>query len=280
MSRNRKKSLSSTIFLYVVYLIIIVVFLFPVLWVFSLSLRSLSEIFKYPPHLLPSKPTLENYAKVLHMSLIKRYFLNSFLYVTLTVLGTLIISIPASYAFSRMRNKAKGPILISILAFQMISPLIIAIPIYGYFMKLHLLDSYAGVIIAYIAIQLPFVTWLMKGYFDTIPISIEEAAFIDGCTRTQTLIKIILPLSVTGFATATIFTIIQSWSQFIIPFVILNSSKLFPVTLGLYQYQIGETIQTQLLAAASVISIIPAIVLFLILQKFIVKSLTGGAIKG
>ncbi len=277
---NRKKSLYSTIFLYIVYAIIIVIFLFPVLWVFSLSLRSLSEIFKYPPHLLPSKPTLGNYAKVLNMSLIKRYFLNSFLYVTLTVLGTLIISIPASYAFSRMRNRAKGPILISILAFQMISPLIIAIPIYGYFMKLHLLDNYAGVIIAYIAIQLPFVTWLMKGYFDTIPISIEEAAFIDGCTRFQTLIKIILPLSVTGFATATIFTIIQSWSQFIIPFVLLNSSKLFPVTLGLYQYQIGETIQTQLLAAASVISIIPAIVLFLILQKFIVRSLTGGAIKG
>ncbi|MCD6121582.1 MAG: carbohydrate ABC transporter permease [Spirochaetales bacterium] len=170
--------------------------------------------------------------------------------------------------------------MISILAFQMISPLIIAIPIFGYFMKLHLLDTYLGVIIAYIAIQLPFVTWLMKGYFDTIPVSIEEAAFIDGCTRFQTLIKIILPLSISGFATATIFTMIQSWGQFIIPFVILNSSRLFPVTLGLYQYQIGESVQTQLIAAASIISIIPAILLFLILQKFIVRSLTGGAIKG
>jgi len=277
---NRKKAFYKNIFLYIIYIIVIIAFLFPVIWVFSLSVRSLTEIFKYPPRLIPSHITFENYTKVLHMSLIKKYFLNSSLYVILTVFGTLIISIPASYAFSRLRSRKKGPILISILAFQMISPLIIAIPIFGYFMKLHLLDTYLGVIIAYIAIQLPFVTWLMKGYFDTIPVSIEEAAFIDGCTRFQTLIKIILPLSISGFATATIFTMIQSWGQFIIPFVILNSSRLFPVTLGLYQYQIGESVQTQLIAAASIISIIPAILLFLILQKFIVRSLTGGAIKG
>ncbi|WP_290644671.1 carbohydrate ABC transporter permease [Kosmotoga sp.] len=207
--------------------------------------------------------------------------MNSLIIVLLTILGTLVLSVPASYVLSRIRHRAKGTIMISILVFQMISPLIIAIPIYGYFEKLHLLNTFTGVIIAYIAIQLPFVTWLMKGYFDTIPLSIEEAAMIDGCSRFQTLRKIILPLSLPGIATATIFTAIQSWGQFIIPFVLLSDSKYFPISLGLYQYQAGkEAITTHLIASASIISIIPVVIGFLILQKFIVKSLTRGAIKG
>lgn len=280
MSVMHKKELYRNIILYVIYALVIIFFTFPVIWAFSLSIRPLREAYEYPPKLIPTHPTFVNYINVFHMSLIGRYLINSSIYVLFTVIGTLIACIPAAYAFSRMKNKAKGPILIIILAFQMISPLIIAIPIYGYFQRLHLLDTYLGVIIAYIAIQLPFVTWLLKGYFDTIPVSIEEAAFIDGCTRFQTLIKIILPLSLPGVATAMIFTTIQSWGQFIIPFVLLSNSRLFPISLGLFQYQIRETIQTHLIASASIISIIPAILIFLILQKFIVKSLTRGAVKG
>lgn len=278
--RNKKKILER-ILIYLVYVLISLFFISPVLWTLSISLRPLREVYKYPPNLFPTKVILDNYVKVMHTSLMGKYLMNSLIIVSLTILGTLILSVPASYVLSRIRHKAKGVIMIGILAFQMISPLIIAIPIYGYFEKLHLLNTYAGVIIAYIAIQLPFVTWLMKGYFDTIPLSIEEAAMIDGCSRFQTLRKIILPLSLPGIATATIFTAIQSWGQFIIPFVLLSDSKYFPVALGLYQYQAGkEAITTHLIASASIISIIPVIIIFLVLQKFIVKSLTRGAIKG
>ena len=278
--RNRKKELHRNILLYAIYALVIIFFLFPVLWTLSLSFRSLRDVFKYPPNLIPSHFTFENYVRVFNMTLIKTYLINSSIYVLFTIIGTMILSIPAAYAFSRMRNKAKGPFLITILSFQMISPLIIAIPIYGYFQHLHLLNNYLGIIIAYVAIQLPFATWLMKGYFDSIPISIEEAAMIDGCTRFQSLTRIVLPLSLPGVATVLIFTVIQSWGQFLIPFILLSSSRLFPVTLGLYQYQTTESIHTNLIASASIISIIPAILIFLVLQKFIVKSLTRGAVKG
>ncbi|MBO8165784.1 MAG: carbohydrate ABC transporter permease [Kosmotoga sp.] len=277
---NKKKILEKTL-IYLVYVLISLFFISPVLWTLSISLRPLREVYKYPPKLFPSKIIFDNYIRVLHTSLLGRYLMNSLIIVLLTILGTLVLSVPASYVLSRIRHRAKGTIMISILVFQMISPLIIAIPIYGYFEKLHLLNTFTGVIIAYIAIQLPFVTWLMKGYFDTIPLSIEEAAMIDGCSRFQTLRKIILPLSLPGIATATIFTAIQSWGQFIIPFVLLSDSKYFPISLGLYQYQAGkEAITTHLIASASIISIIPVVIGFLILQKFIVKSLTRGAIKG
>lgn len=277
---NKKKILEKTL-IYLVYVLISLFFISPVLWTLSISLRPLRDVYKYPPKLFPSKIIFDNYIRVLHTSLLGRYLMNSLIIVLLTILGTLVLSVPASYVLSRIRHRAKGTIMISILVFQMISPLIIAIPIYGYFEKLHLLNTFTGVIIAYIAIQLPFVTWLMKGYFDTIPLSIEEAAMIDGCSRFQTLRKIILPLSLPGIATATIFTAIQSWGQFIIPFVLLSDSRYFPISLGLYQYQAGkEAITTHLIASASIISIIPVVIGFLILQKFIVKSLTRGAIKG
>lgn len=278
--RNRKKELYKNILLYTIYALVIIFFLFPVLWALSLSFRSLKDVFRYPPSLIPSHFTFENYTKVFNMTLIKTYLINSSIYVLFTAIGTMLLSIPAAYAFSRMQNKIKGPLLIGILAFQMISPLVIAIPIYGYFQQFHLLNNYLGIIIAYIAIQLPFTTWLMKGYFDSIPVSIEEAAMIDGCTRFQSLTKIVLPLSLPGFATALIFIVIQSWGQFLMPFILLSSSRLFPMTLGLYQYQVSESIHTNLIAAASIISIIPAILIFLVLQKFIVKSLTRGAVKG
>lgn len=277
---NRKKELYRNILLYTIFALVVIFFLFPVLWALSLSFRSLKDVFKYPPHLIPSHFTFENYTTIFNTSLIKTYLMNSSIYVLFTAIGTIILSIPAAYAFSRMQNKARGPLLITILAFQMISPLIIAIPIYGYFQQFHLLNNYFGVIIAYIAIQLPFTTWLMKGYFDSIPVSIEEAAMIDGCTRFQSLTRVVLPLSLPGLATALIFIVIQSWGQFLIPFILLSNSRLFPITLGLYQYQVSESIHTNFIAAASIISIIPAILIFLILQKFIVKSLTRGAVKG
>ncbi|WP_047265298.1 carbohydrate ABC transporter permease [Marinitoga sp. 1155] len=276
MIRNKK----GDILIYIGYFIIFCFFLLPLLWIFSISLRPLSEVFRYPPTLIPRKIDLNNYAKILKDKNIVFYLYNSFKITIFTVLGTLVVSIPGAFAFSRYRFKFKKVILFSILLFQMISPLIIAIPLYNYFNKLQLLDTHLGVILVYIAIQIPFTVWLLKGTIDSIPISIDEAAKIDGCTDWQLLFKIILPLVTPGISTAVIFNAISSWGQFIIPFILLSTRKLFPISLGIYNYQAGgEAITIHLTATASIIATLPTVILFILLQKFIVSALTAGAVK-
>ncbi len=277
MVRDKIKDL----LLYFSYLLIIVLFLFPLLWTVSVSFKEISEIFSYPPKLLPASFKLNNYIKILSESKILVFIYNSIKISFFTVFGTLIVTVPGAFAFSRFRFKFKKPLLFGLLIFQMMSPLIIAIPLYNYFNMLGLLDTHLGLIFVYVAIQIPFTTWLLKGAIDKVPKSIDEASKIDGCSNFQLLTRVIIPIIVPGISTAVIFNVIQSWAQFIIPFILLNSLKLFPVSLGIYNYQAsGEAITIHLTAAASIVATIPTLIMFVLLQKFIVSALTSGAVKG
>jgi len=163
----------------------------------------------------------------------------------------------------------------------MISPIIICIPIYIYYNSLGLLDSHIGLILVYIAIQVPFSTWILKGFFDSIPIELEEAAKIDGCTRLQALLRVVLPLSLTGIVATLILIAMNSWGQFILPFLLISKDNLAPISVGILLIQGSyQQISTHLIAAASVFAMLPAVVLVLILQKFIIKVLMAGALKG
>jgi multiple sugar transport system permease protein len=267
--------------LYLSYLIIAVLFLFPLLWTLSISLKEISEIFSYPPKLLPATFKLDNYTQIINNSKILTFIYNSIKISFFTVVGTLAVTIPGAFAFSRFRFKFKKPILFGLLIFQMMSPLIIAIPLYNYFNMIGLLDTHLGIILVYVAIQIPFTTWLLKGSIDSVPASIDDAARIDGCSNFQLLTRVLIPIILPGISTAIIFNAIQSWAQFIIPFILLDNLNLFPVSLGIYNYQAsGEAITIHLTAAASIFATIPTIIMFIVLQRFIVSALTAGAVKG
>jgi multiple sugar transport system permease protein len=267
--------------LYLSYLIIAVLFLFPLLWTLSISLKEISEIFSYPPKLLPANFKLDNYKQIINNSKILTFIYNSIKISFFTVVGTLAVTIPGAFAFSRFRFKFKKPILFGLLIFQMMSPLIIAIPLYNYFNMIGLLDTHLGIILVYVAIQIPFTTWLLKGSIDSVPASIDDAARIDGCSNFQLLTRVLIPIILPGISTAIIFNAIQSWAQFIIPFILLDNLNLFPVSLGIYNYQAsGEAITIHLTAAASIFATIPTIIMFIVLQRFIVSALTAGAVKG
>jgi len=196
-------------------------------------------------------------------------------------MGTLLITIPTGYSLSRFDFKNKKVLLFSILTFQMISPIIICIPIYIYYNSLGLLDSHIGLILIYVAVQVPFSTWLLKGFFDSIPRELEEAAKVDGCTRLQALLRVVLPLSLTGIVATTIFIAMNSWGQFILPFLLISKDSLEPISVGILMMQGSyQQISTHLIAAASVAAMLPPVVLVLILQKFIIKVLMAGALKG
>ena len=267
--------------LYLCYFLIIAFFIGPVLWVVSLSLKLPGEIFAYPPRLIPNRLAVENYVTVWTRSHISLFMFNSFKIVALTVIGCLTVSIPAAFAFSRFRFKGKREAMFGILAFQMISPIIILIPLYRYLSALNLLDTHLGLVMIYIAVQTPFTVWLLKGFFDSIPQSLDDAAMVDGCLRIQALYLIILPISVPGVVAATVFIAIQSWSQFIIPFIVLSNLKLLPISVGIFHFQSTQAeISTHFLAAASILGMLPAILIFVVLQRFIVQFLIAGAVKG
>ncbi|MCI6673778.1 MAG: carbohydrate ABC transporter permease [Spirochaetaceae bacterium] len=278
-SRTRQRRITAT-GLYLFYGIIILFFLFPLLWVLSLSFKTMPELFYVPPKILPEHFSFENYAQVLWRNNILRYLTNSFKLEVVTIVGTLLVIIPATFALSRFRFKGQHSIQFGILTFQMISPLVIAIPLYRYFSKMHLLNNFWALAFVYIALNIPFSCWSLKGYMDTIPLSIDEAGTIDGCTKMQVLVKLLLPLIGPGIVSVIILIFVRAWSQFIIPYILLSDQKLFPISVGLVNLQsTGETISTHFLAAGCVIGILPTLLVFIALQRFIVSALTAGAVK-
>jgi multiple sugar transport system permease protein len=281
MHRTKWRKNISAFFLYVFYVFIAVFFLFPVIWTISLSFKTIPEIYKFPPGLFPKSLYLKNYDYVIYQYNILTGVKNSFFITIIVVTGTLFITIPAAYAFSRIKFRGSRVLQFLILLFQMISPIVMLIPLYWYYSRMGLLNSRFGLIIIYIAVSLPFQVWFIKGFMDTIPIQLDEAATIDGCSRLQVVIRVLLPVIAPGIFSASLLVFIGSWSQFVVPYILINSPNKMPVSVALVNLQSSLTsISTHFLAAGSVVAIAPTIVLFIILQKYIVSAMTAGAIKG
>jgi multiple sugar transport system permease protein len=261
--------------------LLVVIFAFPLLWVLSLSLKTGAETLVSPPTLLPASPQLGNYSHVLETTPIGRYLVNSLVLVLASVSGALAVGVPAAYALSRFVFPGRRGYTRGLLAAQLISPLIIAVPLYRVFVSLHLVNNYIGLVFVYTAITAPFLTWFLKSYFDTVPVTLDEAALIDGCTRAQAVLRVVLPSARPGIASAAILGGVTTWSQFAVPFILLDDRNLFPVSVGVVNLQAtaGE-ITTQYLAAGSILAVAPVVVLFILLQRHILGALTSGAVKG
>jgi multiple sugar transport system permease protein len=279
--RLSRRTLLADIGTYAAYAVIFLFFAGPLLWLLSLSIRNKGEIFVSDLRLLPRAPTLENFVQVLHHPLFPRYLWNGLKLAVAGAFGAMLFATPAAYALSRFRFRRRNLIMIGLLAFQMISPLVIMVPLYRYMDEVGLTDSQFGAALVYIAIAAPLFTWMLKGFLDGIPQSLEDAAMIDGCTRWGAFMRVILPLSLPGLTSAFVLNAILGWSQFIIPFILLSKPALLPIAVGIFNFQ-GTYSQnsTQILAAASVLSIVPAVVVFLLLQRLIIGALTAGAVKG
>jgi multiple sugar transport system permease protein len=279
-SFNRGR-LSQRIILYVIFAVITVFFLFPVLWTLSLSLKRVPELYEVPPRLLPRGFAIENYIYIITHYQILRSLANSAYITFCTVIGCLAISLPAAYAFSRFKFKLSEQTQFVILMFQMVSPLVIVIPLYRYYSSIHLLNTFSGLIAIYIAISAPFQVWFLKGFLDTIPRDLDEAARIDGCTRLQVVLRILMPVIAPGLLSSVLLTAILSWSQFVVPYILVDSFAKMPMAVALVNLQSTLTsINTHFMAGASILSILPTVLLFLFLQKYIVSALTAGAVKG
>jgi multiple sugar transport system permease protein len=278
---NSRQARIDDLWTYLGLLLVLLFFGIPLLWMLSLSFRNATEILITTINPVPSHPTLDNYRQVLRSAQFPRFLLNSAILSAIGACGAIAVAAPAAYAFSRMRFAGRRSLLIGVLALQMISPLILAFPLYRYFASLGLLDSLPATGFVYIAILMPLATWMLKGFFDGIPQDLDDAAMIDGASRWRAFKAVVLPIALPGLTAVFVITALLAWAEFVIPYILLTSPSHLPISVGILNLQgTYATNATGILAAGSVIAILPAILLFVVLQRFIVGAFTAGALKG
>ena len=253
----------------------------PLLWILSLSFRTQADILVTSVNPIPKHPTLSNYGEVLDTAQFPRFLLNSAILSGMGAFGAIAFAAPAAYAFSRMVFRGRKGLMLAVLALQMISPLVLAFPLYRYFASLGLLDSVPATGLVYIAILTPLATWMLKGFFDGIPVDLDDAALIDGATRWHAFRAVVIPVALPGLIAVFVITALLAWAEFVIPFILLTDPSSLPISVGILNFQGNyATNSTGILAAGSVLAMLPAILLFVVLQRFIVGAFVAGALKG
>src|SRR3954466_5265960 len=259
---------------------VVALFLLPQLWLLSLSLKNKAGIYEYPPRWIPRGASLANYAFALTRTQVPWYLWNSAVVAIVAAAATLAAAVPAAYVLSRERFAGRRTLMAVLLAVQMVSPVILLVPIYGVVERLGLIDTRAGLIFVYAAMQVPFTVWVLKNFFDAVPQSIFEAARLDGASRVRTLWSIVLPIVAPGLGATAVFNLAAYWSEFCLALVLLDSQSRYTMPLGLFSFQSGYDTDWHLLAAASFIALVPVIAVFVLLQRYFVAGLTAGAVKG
>ncbi len=277
--QNRKRN--TTILSYLVICIIIILYIFPIYWMFVSSFRDNSMILSFPPKLFPTGGGLENYRKILSDNNFIQYFKNSaFVSLAVVVIST-AMSMTAGYAFSRYKFRFKETLSTMILSIQIFPITVIIISLYTIYVNLNLLNTHFGLIIANTLYTLPFSVWFLKSYFDTIPTSIDESASIDGCGRFRTMYEIIVPLIKPGIIAVVIYSFLKSWDEYVFARTLITKDALRTVPAGIALSFLGEFGDDYAgLMTVSVIAAAPVIIVFIFLQKYMVSGLTSGAIKG
>jgi multiple sugar transport system permease protein len=255
-------------------------FLLPQLWLLSISLKTRTAVYQYPPRLFTADSSFDNYRFVLAHTQVPWYLCNSARVAALATLVTMLFGVPAAYALSRERFRQRQHVLTALLLAQMVSPIVLLVPLYRLIGSLGLLDTHAGLVLVYAAMQLPFTIVVLKNFFDALPPAIFEAALLDGASRAMMLRRIAVPLIGPGLASVAIFNLAAYWSEFGLALVLLDSQQRFTVPIGLFSFQSGYETEWQLVAAASFIGLVPVMAAFLALQRFFVAGLTSGATKG
>ncbi len=274
------EKVSQTLGIYFALAIILIILLFPFAVMVSTSLKSLEELYSGNPHWIPQAWLFSNFVEVWHKVPLANYFKNSiFISVGSTIL-TVLMSIPAAYAVSRLRFPGRNMMMYLLLIGQMFSPIVIIISLFKVIAFLDLIDSPYSLIYVNAVFTLAFSTWLMSGYFSTIPKELEEAARIDGCNRFMALMLVILPIARPGVVTIVIFSFITAWNEFMFAFTFISTPEQMPLTSGLFRFVGKFSTQWHHLMAASILAIIPVVILFMYIEKNLVGGLAGGAVKG
>lgn len=265
--------------LWIITCVIVATSLLPLIWIFLGSLKTPAELWAYPPTFLPANPSIKNF-KVLFSGEESRlpFLINSLITALTSTLLTLILAVPAGYGFARMNVRGSKNLEFWILSTRMMPQVAALIPIFMIIRKVGLFDTHAALIVVYTMFNVSYAVWMLTIFFRKVPYEIEEAALIDGCNIHQSLLKVVLPIMLPSILTVGIFIFGFSWNELMFALVLTgNRAKTLPVALS--EYTSGNFYRWELLTAATVIQIIPALLIIIFLQRFIVSGMTMGAVK-
>jgi ABC-type glycerol-3-phosphate transport system permease component len=251
----------------------------PIYWMFVSAVRAPEELFSQPT-LIPSSFTLEYFKVLMGLTNFPVNFMNSLIVTVLTTVVTLAAAIPVAYLVTRFKFRGKGILINSMLYAYMFPQMLLAIPLFYIFVKIGIDNTLYSLVIAHTTITLPLGVWLLSGFFKTLPFEIEQAAMVDGCTRFQAFRRVVLPLSLPGLVTVSIFSFLLSWTDYTYALMLITSdaNKTIPIgltsMLGSYDIRWGE------IMAGSAIITLPLLIIFIFLSRYFIKGLTAGATKG
>lgn len=285
--RGRGDSPFKTILIHATLIVASIIAIYPVLRVVTISLRPNDTLLTTDLRIIPENATLDNYKEVLFGSPEKNrksdFFLwlwNSISIVTVTSFISMILAAVSAYAFSRFKFPGRAAGLVFLLTTQMIPAGMLLLPLFIMLAQLKMINTALGLIIAYSVSSVPLTIWTLKGYYDTIPVDLEEAALIDGASRFTVFTKIILPLSTPALAIAFLFSFMGGWSEYLVARVVLQKNEIFTWPLGIFTYAQQFTVSWGQFSAASVLIAIPIMALFLYSSKWLISGLTLGSVKG
>lgn len=285
--RSRGDSPFKTILIHITLLICCVIAVYPALRVVTISLRPNDTLLTTDLRIIPENATLNNYKEVLFGAPEKNrqsdFFLwiwNSISVVAVTSVISVILAAISAYAFSRFKFPGRAAGLVFLLTTQMIPAGMLLLPLFIMIAKLKMINTSLGLIIAYAVTSVPLTIWTLKGYYDTIPVDLEEAALIDGASRLTVFTKIILPLSTPALAIAFLFSFMGGWSEYLVARVVLQKNEIYTWPLGIFTFAQEFTVSWGQFAAASVLIAIPVMALFLYSSKWLISGLTLGSVKG
>jgi multiple sugar transport system permease protein len=264
----------------IIVLVLLGLAVFPFYWMFVTATTSDANLFSATPQMLPDFHRLGIFATVFHESAVRTWLINSFIIAAGTTILTLLLATPMAYALSRFSFWGKVALGIALLVTQMLPEAVLVVPIFSIFSPLGLLNSYLGLILANTAFTVPVITWILKNAIDTFPFEVEEAAVLDGCTGLNLLWRVVLPVIAPSLAASAVISFFHGWNEYIFALTFITHDEMRPASVGLAGY-IGEiTTPVQSVMAVSVIYTMPAVLLYLLMQKFIVSGMAAGSVKG
>ena len=270
----------TVIIIYAIILLFVVVSVYPILRVLTISLRPGDNLLNESLRIIPQDADFNNYIRLFTEKPFLIWVRNSLLITLVVTITGVAMASTAGYAFSRFRFPGRKAGLLSLLVTQMFPATMLLLPLYIMISKLNLVNSFIGLTIMYSASALPFCIWLMKGYYDTIPISLEESAKMDGASRIYAFWRIILRLAAPALVITALFSFMAAWNEYIVAAQVLWYEDMFTIPLGLKSMQGNMTTEWGMYAAAALLISIPVIILFVALSKWLVSGLTLGSVKG
>lgn len=278
-AKARRREASKTTILTITGFLVAFIFLLPYIRMMFTAVTPANEIYQIPADYLPSRFEWQNFVTVWDSAPIMQFLINTLIIAGAATAVVLVVSVPAAYYLARFRFRTRNLIMLLVLATQMFAPTSMVIGIYREMVTLGLVNTYLALILVNAGFYLAFSVWILSGFFASIPYEVEEAAMIDGCSKVSVLWRITLPLSLPGLITAVIFTFITAWNEFVVALTLTSSVDVRPLTVGITGFIGLYEVQWHYVFATSLIAIVPVVILFIAIEKWLVSGLTAGSIK-